>query len=302
MNPVIAQSLPIIGLVGIGFVLRQVGVIRAGDGNVMARLIINATLPAVIFLSVAQAEVSPSRLAVLLLCGMAIPLLQRMVAGFFVDRLHLERRVAGVMLISTMVAQVGFFLFPFFLSVYGKEGLSRLAAFDLGNSLIANSYGFYLAISYGNKPPIGLRDGLRRVFSIPILWAGLLGLVFNLSRIQLPFVVAQMLETLEVANTPLAMITLGTFLQFRYTNWKPMALTVMLRMGMGFLIGLAIVRLVPLDAIERAAVGVGAAMPVGLVVLVYSVTEGLDAEFAAGVISLSILVGLFVTPILLSVY
>jgi malate permease and related proteins len=118
----------------------------------------------------------------------------------------------------------------------------------------------------------------------------------------LPFVVGHLLETLGGANTPLAMLTLGTFLQFRYANWKPMVLAVALRMGVGLLIGLALVRIVPLDNIERAAVGMGAAMPVGLVVLVYSVTEGMDAEFAAGVVSLSILVGLFVTPILLSVY
>jgi hypothetical protein len=38
------------------------------------------------------------------------------------------------------------------------------------------------------------------------------------------------------------------------------------------------------------------------VVLVYAASEGMDAEFAAGTISLSILTGLFVTPILLSLY
>jgi predicted permease len=73
-------------------------------------------------------------------------------------------------------------------------------------------------------------------------------------------------------------------------------------MGLGFCLGQALVLLAHLEGLERAAVSMAAGMPVGLVVLVYAATEGMDAEFAAGTISLSILAGLFVTPILLSLY
>jgi hypothetical protein len=111
-----------------------------------------------------------------------------------------------------------------------------------------------------------------------------------------------MLEPLAIANTPLAMLTLGTFIQLRYPNWQPLALTVALRIGGGFLLGQALVRLANLQGLDRVAVSMGSAMPIGLAVLVYSVNEGMDAEFAAGVISLSIIVGLFVMPILLSMY
>jgi predicted permease len=302
MSSAVTQSLPIISLVVLGFLLRQIGIFQAGDGNVMARFIINTTLPAVIFLSVVQADVSPSRLAVLVLCGMAIPLVQRVVTGFVIDRLRLERRVAGVVLISTMITNIGFFLYPFFLSVYGHEGLSRLAAFDIGNSLIANSYGFYIATSYGDAPPRGLRDSIQRVLTMPTLLAGLLGLGVNLGGVHLPVLANNVLETLGAANTPLAMLTLGSFLQFKYANWKPMVLTVALRMGLGFLIGQALVTLLHLDGIERAVVSMGAAMPIGLVVLIFAASEGMDTEFAARVVGLSILVGLVITPFLLTVY
>ena len=81
-----------------------------------------------------------------------------------------------------------------------------------------------------------------------------------------------------------------------------MTLAVALRMGVGFALGQLVVFLAHLQGLERIAVGMGAAMPIGLVVLVYAVSEGMDAEFAAGTISLSILTGLFVTPMLLSLY
>jgi predicted permease len=98
------------------------------------------------------------------------------------------------------------------------------------------------------------------------------------------------------------MLTLGAFIQLRYTNWQPMALTAALRIGGGFLLGQALVLLVNLQGLDRVAVSMGSAMPTGLAVMVYSVSEGMDAEFAAGAISLSIIVGLFVMPILLSMY
>jgi len=302
MNPAVAQSLPVISLAVAGFLLKQAGLIRPGDGQVMARVIVNTTLPAVIFLSVARANVTPERLAVLALCGIVISLGLRAAAGWCVSRLKLERRVAGVVILAAMVINVGFFLFPIFQTVYGQEGISRLAAFDLGNSLIANSYGYYLAGCYGNKTPCGFRHSLKRVLALPVLWAGFAGLAVNLSGAQLPSFVLKLLEPLGAANTPLAMLTLGSFLQLRYPNWKPMALTVALRMGLGFVLGQVLVFLAHLQGLERTAVGMGAAMPIGLVVLVYAATEGMDAEFAAGTVSLSILVGLFLTPVLLSLY
>jgi hypothetical protein len=186
--------------------------------------------------------------------------------------------------------------------VYGQEGISRLAAFDLGNSIVAHSYGFYLATRYGNRPSIGIRSGIKRVLALPVFWAVLAGLIVNLTRFQMPPFLIDMLEPLAVANVPLAMLTLGAFIQLRYPNWKPMALTATLRIGVGFLLGQALVRLVHLEGLDRVAVSMGSAMPTGLAVMVYAVSEGMDAEFAAGAISLSILVGLFVMPILLSLY
>jgi predicted permease len=302
MNTAVRQSLPILVFVLVGFLFKQVGLLRSGDSQVIARLIINTTLPALIFLSIARANVAPSKLGSLALCGMLVSLGLSVISGALTGYLGYERQIAGVIILGTMIINIGFFLFPVFQTVYGQEGISRLAAFDLGNSIVAHSYGFYLATRYGNRPPIGFWSSLKRVLALPVFWAVLVGLVVNLTRVQIPLFVLEMLEPLAVANTPLAMLTLGAFIQLRYTNWQPMALTAALRIGGGFLLGQALVLLVNLQGLDRVAVSMGSAMPTGLAVMVYSVSEGMDAEFAAGAISLSIIVGLFVMPILLSMY
>ena len=302
MNSAVRQTLPILSLVVVGFLLKQVGLLRQGDSQVMARLIINATLPAVIFLSIARANVTPAKMALLGLCGVIVTLGLGLTSGAITSYLHLERQIAGVIILASMIINIGFFLFPVFLTVFGQEGISRLAAFDLGNSLVAHSYGFYMATRYGKRPPVGVLNSLRRVLSLPVLWAVLLGLMVNLMRIPLPPFLLSMLEPLAAANIPLAMLTLGAFLQLRYTHLPLMGLAVALRMGGGFLLGQACVFFAHLDGLDKAAVSMGSAMPVGLAVMVYSVSEGLDAEFAAGTISLSILVGLALMPVLLSLY
>jgi predicted permease len=302
MNPAIRQTLPILSLVVVGFLLRQVGLLRTGDNQVMARLIINITLPAVIFLSIARANVTPATMALLGLCGVVVSLGLSLTSTALTSYLHLERQVAGVIILASMIINLGFFLFPVFLTVYGQEGISRLAAFDLGNSIVAHSYGFFLATRYGKRPPVGLWNSLRRVLSLPVLWAVLMGLVVNLLHIPISSFLLNMLEPLAVANIPLAMLTLGAFIQLRYTHLPLMGLAVALRMGGGFLLGQACVFFAHLQGLDRVAVSMGSAMPVGVAVMVYSVSEGLDAEFAAGTISLSILVGLAIMPLLLSLY
>jgi len=302
MNEILGQSVPMIVLMVVGFLFRQLGVLRRDDGHTMARVIINATLPALLFLALARAEVEASQLLLLGLCGAVIPLVLHLVAIQVTRWLHLERPVAGVVVIGTMITLIGFFLIPFFQAFYGSEGVSRVAAFDLGNSLVANSYAYYVAARYGNRPPFGWWTGLKRILALPTLWANLLGIAFNLGGIGVPDFVVGVLEPLSKANTPLAMLTLGAFIELRFPNWKPMLATVLLRIGGGWLLGQALVLALGLTGLDRAAVALGAAMPVGVATLVFASMEGLDVDFAAATISLSILLGLLITPLLLAAY
>jgi hypothetical protein len=302
MNPAISQSLPILSLVVVGFVLKQLGMIRTGDSQVMARLILNITLPALIFLSVAQVNVAPGQLALLALCGIVVTLGLSLVSSLFVSYLGMERQVGGVFILATMIISVGFFLFPVFSIVYGHEGIGRLAAFDLGNTLVASTLGFFVATRYGNKPLDGVWRSIQRVLSLPILWAVFAGLLVHFLHISLNPFALRIIEPLAAASVPLAMLTLGAFLQFRMSKIPLMGLAVAIRMGGGFLLGQALIKLAHLEGLDRAAVGIGAAMPCGMAVMVYAASEGLDTEFAAGTISLSILAGMVVLPFLLSLY
>jgi len=303
MRIILAQSLPIVALVILGFALKQGQIIDGRLGQDLARLILNTTLPAVIFLSLARARLDVGRLGILALCGGSIPLVLHLVAIAASRRMGLERKVAGVVVVGSLVTNIGFFLLPFFQAFYGPEGVSRLAAFDLGNSLLAASYGYYVAARYGGRAAGG-RAILRQILAAPLLWANLAGISVNLLGLgqALPEVLVKVLEPLAAANTPLAMLTVGSFIEPHLKAWRPVSAAVAIRVGLGFALGQLLVWALGLSGLERAAVGMGGAMPIGTVAIVYAALQGLDLGVAAGSISLSIVVALLITPFLLRMY
>jgi predicted permease len=97
------------------------------------------------------------------------------------------------------------------------------------------------------------------------------------------------------------MLSLGIFVNLRFPRWKLMFMTVFFRMGIGFLLGLLIAFLTGLEGMDRMVVIMASAMPIGMLPLVYASTEGMDTEFAAACISLSIIIGIVITPLLLAI-
>ena len=302
MYLILSQSAPLITLIGVGFVLKLAGILQGDDRHAVVRLIFNVTLPSVVFLSLSTAGVKPRTLLLLAACGAAIPLAVHRVAVRVVPRLHMSRETEGVVVLSTLVSSVMMFLAPFFLTFYGQVGLGRVAAFDLGNSTIGSSYAYYVATRFGRDSTWDCKTAARRILKVPMLWANVLALVVNVTGVTVPSVLGAVLESIAAANGPLAMLILGSFIELRLPAFRPMLLAVGLRMGFGWLVGQALVYLLALRGLERTVVSLAAAAPVGIMPLIYASLLGLDVQFAAAILSFSILVGIVLTPILLWVH
>lgn len=302
MNPIISESIPVISLVVFGFCLKKIKVLKEEDGSLFTRLILNVTLPSVIFLSISRANIEPFELILLAASGFFISFVLRILGGIVANFFKLEDYIAGVVILGCMVMNIGSLMYPVVNTVYGVEAVSRTAAFDIGNSIMASGYGYYIATQYGSKNPHGLRNGLKKVLSVPVLWAVVIGLVINLTSVTIPEFISRVMTPLSLANTPLAMLALGVFVNFKFNKWKLMGMTVFLRMGGGFLLGQLIIWLTHMQGLDRTIITLGSAMPIGMIPLVYAATEGLDTEFAAGCISLSIIIGVVITPLLLTIH
>jgi hypothetical protein len=296
----VGQTYHLMVWVALGFLLRRTDILRRGSGEMMATVLIYTTLPAAIFLSIVQVRVSLASAGFLILLAVGVPFVLYLAARQVVDRFQLERRTRGVFLASVTVSNLGFFLYPLFAAFYGLEALAHLAVYDIGNSITGNSFTYSLSASHGDSREEGVWTRLGKLLTLPPLWAGTLGLVFTLLDLSVPPAGERILAPLAQANVPLAMLVLGSFIELRLQHPGALGAVIGIKMGLGWALGWLAVTLLGLGGFERIAAGMAPAMPVGLVVLAYAAREGLDTEFAANVVSFSILTGMLVTPLMLA--
>jgi predicted permease len=192
---------------------------------------------------------------------------------------------------------IGFTL-PFFITAYGKEGLVRASIFDFGNGLLAFTFVFYLACKYGDNK----RDSksmLKKLLYSPPLWALIISIILNLIHIKIPSFGINFFQLLGNMTVPLIMLSLGIYFSPRIVKLNALSSVIFIRMFIGLLLGLLFVYLFDLTGLNKIIVLIGASAPVGYNTLTFASMEKLDKEFAASIISYSILIGIILIPLLI---
>ena len=300
--------LPILMLIGVGVLVRLSGLIDERSGLVLTRLAYHVTIPAAIFTSIARA---PLTIGMLLLpvVGFVLPSLLAGLIYLTTRRLADRPRQRGVMLVSTVV--LGVFGYPFFELFFGAPGLARIAMFDVGNAIFAGTIALWLAQSFGEhgREESELGDPVhqgrvprsapwRKVLTSPVLLASVLGVAASASGLSLGGPVGNLLDRLTAANTPLAMIAVGVFLRPRRIYTGLLGQFVGMRMLLGIALGWIIAYLAGMRQLDLVVACTASTLPTGTTALIYAGNEGLDAEFAAAIISLTVVLSMILINIL----
>jgi predicted permease len=296
MSAVLLKILPVIAIFILGFFLKKGGLLRREHGALFLKLVFYAAFPALLLNSVSGVELV-RELAFLPVIAVLIIFITTTAAYFAGKLFHLERTSYGVFLISSVIMNLGF-TYPFFIAAYGDEGLARATLFDFGNGLLVFSFVFYLACRYGGHKKDGLSMAKKVVLSPP-LWAFLTAVTLNLLDVRIPGPVTEFCSLLGQMTVPLIMLALGVYFSPKIVKPGPLSAVILIRMGFGFLLGLMFSALFHLEGLNRSVVLIGASAPVGYNALTFSSLEKLDEEFAASVISWSILIGILLIPVLI---
>lgn len=296
MNEIITKILPVILIFALGYVLKRLRVLKKEDGDLLLKLVFYVSVPALVLLSISKIEIT-KELFYLPVIPVLIIFLIFAVSYFVGKLLRLPRKTFGTYLVGTLIMNIGFTL-PFFIAAYGNEGLARASMFDFGNGLLTLTFVYFLACKYGNDH-IHHKTLIKKFVLLPPIWALLIGLVLSLTKTQIPGITSNFLQTLGNLTTPLIMLSLGVYFSPKIVRLFPLSMAVITRMGLGLLLGLLFVALFHLDGLNRLVVIIGAAAPIGYNTLVFSSLEDLDKEFAASIVSASILLGMIFIPFLI---
>jgi predicted permease len=295
------DAVPVLLLIVVGILLRASRVVDFKSGLVLTRLAYHVTIPAAIFNSVSRAHLTWN-LLFLPAIGFVVPIALAGLAYVTTRRLANRPDVRGVMLVSMVV--LGIFGYPFMQLYFGDEGLARIALVDVGNAFFAGTLALWFAQSFGaaargEAPSLRPKTAIwRTVLASPILIASVLAVGVSALGITVDGPLGDFVGRLAAANTPLAMIAVGVFVRPRKAHLSLILQFVLLRMVLGGVLGWALALALGLRGLDVIIASTASALPAGTTGLVFAGKEGLDTEFAASLISFTVLLGILMVNLL----
>jgi len=284
----------LIGLFIVGLVARRRGWLGPPQAGKMLQLVMTVGLPSLFIANVSRIPLH-RELAALPLSAIFVMLTTLVAALLAGRRLGLPRPSLGAFLICGMSINASF-MFPFVLAAWGQQAFAQLALFDLGNSLIQSTVLYGAGAIFGGHA-VGAKAILRRVLGFPPLWGLVVALAINVSGLQLPAPLTDVLGAVGRTILLLAILAVGIMFDARLIRSVPVFVAITLRIVLGFALAALFVQVLGLTGTTRAVVLIASAAPIGFSVMVIANRESLDRELAASAASLSALLALVYVPL-----
>jgi len=286
-----------ISIVVIGYLVKKFKILNEIDGDTVAKIIFNITLPAVI-LKFATTIQFDFKLILLPIIGIFFGFLIAFIA-FIIFRKE-PSRLKGVMIMTTMGFSVGNFFFPLVEGIWGSLGMQYIALFDMGNAFTLFITCYLISTIYSPKNQelsvkINYKFMLKRIIkSAPIL-SYFVAIIFNFSGIGIPTFFSELVNILAKANTALAWLLLGIFLHFKFNRkeWISIIKVLVVRYGLGLVVGLSLFFFLPnsiFSPLFKIIISLSLILPLGLSVITFAVENGQDQKFVTMVANLTIMI------------
>ncbi|MFH0779309.1 MAG: AEC family transporter [Parcubacteria group bacterium] len=288
--------IPVILIFIFGFVLRKINFFKKEDGDFFLKIVFYLAAPALILLSVTKIQLQ-ANLIVLPVVPFLVFIIMYFVAKYVGKYFNLPRQTLGAFLVGVLIVNLGFMI-PFVLAAFHEGGIARLTLMDFGNGILTFTLIYLIACKYGDKAGSSKVLAKKIFFSVPI-WALLVGIIMNLCGIKFSGAAENFLQMFANLTSPFIMLALGIYFTPKIILPKAAFAGIAIRMVGGFLLGFIIVKIFGIEGFNRLIILSGCAAPIGYNTLTFSSMENLDKEFAAGMISYSVLAGMILMPILL---
>lgn len=297
-----------ISIVAIGYLVKKLKVLKESDGDTIAKIIFNITLPAVIlkFTTTIQFDVS---LALLPLISVAYGFIMAFIA-ILIFRKH-PSHIKGAMIMTMVGFNVANFFFPLVEGIWGQAGMQYITLVDAGNAFTIFVLCYLLGSIYSPKNQdnivkINFKYILKRLIRSTPLLTYIVALILNFSGIFIPGFLSDLIDIIARANSALALLLLGIFLQFKFkkSEWISIIKVLVLRYSMGLITGLSLFFLLPPNVFSplfRLIICLSLILPVGLAVIPFSVENGYDQKLVTMVVNLTILLSFGVIWLLILV-
>lgn len=281
----LAPVVPVFVLMAVGFVFARY---RRISLDPITEIVVYLGAPALVFTSLATKPLFATDIAVIL--AGALGIMSGVGLLIFAYRLLTGFSSPGLTL-PVLFMNAGNMGIPLALFALGEPGLQRGTLFYVVTTLLHYSLGLYL---------LGGSGGAGEIFRLPLIYAALAGLAFNLGHIQIPEPVLQPLSVLGMSVIPLMLVSLGYRLHsIQSLTWGHSIAGALIRVAGGFAAAYLAVAILGIEGLNRQIILLYGSLPSAVINFMLTEKYSRDPDLAASIIFFSTVLSLLTVPLVL---
>ena len=301
MAEVLARAISMMGIIILGYVLKERGFLNRSLFPVLSRITINITLPCVIISKFSDFDMNRVFL-VLLPIGIAINLFTILIG--YLSGAPGGRAQRAFNMINLSGFNIGAFVLPFTQVFLGAEGVVALCVFDCGNSIMCTGGTYAMAsMVAGEGERQGIKGFLVKLFSSIPMDVYVLMVILSFFHIKLPLLVRTFAGIVGNANAFLAMLIIGIGFEWRMKREevKETVFVVLTRYAIAVVCAVLAARLLPFSSEVIKAMILAAFAPLSALTPVFTERTGGDVSLSSTINSITILISTIIITTLLVV-
>ncbi len=294
LNIILNIITPVFVIVGLAVLLDRRFTI---DPRPLSRLVFFLFSPALVLKGLSEMDLPAGELGrIVLLVGLLY--LVMALLGWGLARLnHYDRQLESAFMLCVVLINAGNFGLPLSEFAFGQAGLQRAIVFFVCTAVLTNTVGVFLA----SRGTTSVKKSLLNIFTVPLPYATLLGLLLNFTDTSLPLFLERAMTLLSQATVPGMLVVLG--LQLSRTQlrgrFKPISLASAMRLMVAPLVALGLAILLGLSGLTRQVMVTQASLPTAVVSTVLAAEFGSDVDFAVGAVLVSTVASIVTVAVLL---
>jgi predicted permease len=293
VDVVVGTTVPLLLLIGIGFISRRIGVLHAGDERVLSAYVYYFALPALFIVDLAETNFFATETLSFIAAGILPVLVVLTVFGLLYLIFRFSTDTFYLLVLCTIFGSLAFFGIPFVSFAFQEqqpEQLATLAAASI--SIVSVTVSIVILELYGfkEKPRTEtLKHVAARLARNPLIISFVVGLLISLAGLTVPSTVSTFLHMLGGTTSGVAIFMLGAFLYGKkYLNLtKAFGLSLLRVVFLPAVALAALTFLFNLPVMEQSIVVLMHAMPVAVSLSVLSERYNFYKETIASVTLIS---------------
>lgn len=287
-NSVFILTLAIISL---GFLLKKYNFITEKEGKTISKFLMHTTFPALMIISTARVKLDSSLLLIPLFC---IVFCSIMIVVAWIWFAKYPNDLRGILTMGAGGLNVGLFGFPLIEGLFGKEAMVYAVMFDIGNTImtfgVVYPIGSYFSANHKGLPEFGTL--IKKIFRLPPVLGMVIGLLINITQVEMPPLFFEFLDTIAKANKALVLLLMGIYLSFELNKKQMIAISkvLIIRYAVGILFVLGIYFSLSHDSLLYAVLIICVMLPSGMTILPFSDELNYDSRIAGTLVNISLLI------------